>query len=83
MSSAFTSYGTEEGPRPADIEDLARQLENLRGMLLPILLPKGAPCSSPRGSAGYDLQAQAYKTCAASLKAAASALRTFRAQMDI
>ena len=65
------------------IEELARQIEAVRGMLCPLLLPKGSPSTSPRGAAGYELQAQAYKTCAASLKAAASALRVFVAQADM
>ncbi len=83
MSSAFTSYGTEKGPRPADIEDLARQLENLRGMLCPMLCPRGSGGKTDAERRRYTLQAEAYKTCGASLKAAASALRTYRAQMDI
>ena len=80
MNSALKEIGAT---RVHDLENLARQLENLRGMLCPLLCPKGAPSTSPRGKAGYELQAQAYKTCAASLKAAASALRVFLAQMEM
>ena len=65
------------------IEELARRIEAVRGMLCPILCPKGAPSTSPRGAAGYNLQAQAYKTCSASLAAAAAALRVFVAQADM
>jgi len=72
----------DNGNKAHDLEELARQIEAVRGMLCPLLLPKGAPSTSPRGAAGYELQAQAYKACAASLKAAA-ALRVFVAQADM
>jgi len=77
------SIKTKEAPDVHGIEELARRIEAVRGMLCPILCPKGAPSTSPRGAAGYNLQAQAYKTCAASLAAAAAALRVFVAQADM
>lgn len=68
---------------PHDIEDLARRLETLRGMLIPILCPKGCGGRNDAERARYALQSEAYKTCAASLKAAASALRAYQAVLDV
>ena len=70
-------------PSIHDIEELARRIEAVRGMLCPILCPKGSGGRTERERARYTLQAEAYKTCAASLKAAASALRVFVAQADM
>jgi len=70
-------------PRFHDIEDLARALENMRGMLCPILCPQGDGGRTEKERARYTLQAEAYKACAASLKAAASALRVYQAQLDM
>jgi len=66
-----------------NLEELARALENIRGMLCPLLCPKGDGGRAEKERARYTLQAEAYKTCAASLKAAASALRAYQAVLDL
>ena len=68
---------------PHDLEDLARALENIRGMLIPILCPKGCGGRTEKERARYRLQSEAYKACAASLKASASALRAYHALLDV
>ena len=66
-----------------NLEDVARMLENLRGMLCPILCPLGACGTTEQERARYTLQAEAYKACAASLKASASTLRAYQAMLDV
>ena len=73
----------DNAKREHDLEALARQIEAVRGMLCPILCPKGCGGRTDAERARYRLQAEAYKACSASLKAAASALRVFVAQADM
>ena len=72
--------GTTE--RPVDLEELARHLENIRGNIVLVMCPHKLPRTEVE-QCRYTLQAEAYKTCAASLAAAASAIRTFQAQRDL
>lgn len=62
-------------------EDLAKLLDNLREILFPFPFPNGCGGRDDADRVRYTLQAEAYKTCAASLKAAAAALRLYQAQM--
>ena len=64
------------------LEALARHLENIRGHIILVMCPHKLPRTDAE-QRRHVLQAEAYKTCAASLAAAASAMRTFQAQQDI
>ena len=73
----------KESPvQPIDLEALARHLEAIRGRIVLIMCPHKLPRTDAE-ELRYTLQAEAYKTCAASLMAAASAIRTFQAQRDL
>lgn len=66
-----------------DLEALARHLENIRGRIVLYMCPHGTGGRTDAEQRRHVLQAEAYKTCAASLMAAASAIRTFQAQRDL
>ena len=74
--------GKEAPDQGVDLEALARHLENIRGRIVLIMCPHKLPRTDAE-ELRYTLQAEAYKTCAASLMAAASAIRTFQAQRDL
>lgn len=68
--------------QPIDLEALALHLEAIRGRIVLYMCPHGIGRTEAE-QRRYTLQAEAYKTCAASLMAAASAIRTFQAQRDL
>ena len=82
-SEMLTPPQGKEAPEAVDLEALARHLENIRGRIVLIMCPHGTGGYTDAEQARYNLQAEAYKTCAASLMAAASAIRTYQAQRDL
>lgn len=75
--------GKEAPEQAVDLEALARHLENIRGHIVLVMCPHGTGGRTEADQRRHVLQAEAYKTCAASLMAAASAIRTFQAQQDL
>lgn len=83
MNTAMIIHLPSETPEQSvDLEALARHLENIRGHIVLVMCPHKLPRTEAE-ELRYTLQAEAYKTCAASLMAAASAIRTFQAQRDL
>ena len=75
--------GKEAPDQTVDLEALARHLENIRGHIVLVMCPHGTGGRTDAEQRRHVLQAEAYKTCAASLMAAASAIRTYQAQRDL
>lgn len=75
--------GKQAPEQTVDLEALALHLENIRGHIVLVMCPHGAGGRTDAEQRRNVLQAEAYKTCAASLMAAASAIRTFQAQQDL
>ena len=83
MNTAMLTPLPGETPEQAvDLEALARHIENIRGRIVLVMCPHKLPRTEAEGQR-YTLQAEVYKTCAASLAAAASAIRTFQAQQEL
>ncbi len=83
-TAMLTPLPGETPERTVDLEALARHLESIRGRIVLIMCPHGTGWDgSEADQRHYTLQAEAYKTCAASLAAAASAIRTFQAQQEL
>lgn len=75
--------GKEAPVQLIDLEALALHLEAIRGRIVLYMCPHGTGGRTEAEQRRHVLQAEAYKTCAASLMAAASAIRTFQAQRDL
>lgn len=71
--------GKQAPEQAVDLEALALHLEAIRGHIVLVMCPHGTGGHTEAEQRRHVLQAEAYKTCAASLKAAASAIRTFLA----
>lgn len=83
-TAMLTPLQVKDTPGQAvDLEALARHLENIRGRIVLYMCPHGSGGRTEAEQRLHVLQAEAYKTCAASLMAAASAIRTFQAQQEL
>lgn len=82
-SAMLTPLQEKEAPEQAmNLEALALHLEAIRGRIALYMCPHDIGRTEAE-QRRHVLQAEAYKTCAASLMAAASAIRTFQAQRDL